>query len=55
MYGIFIIHSSVEEHLGCFHFLVIENCAAINKAKQVSEEYDGELLGHMSRSGIAGS
>ena len=36
LYHIFFIHSSVVEHLGCFHILVIVNCAAMNTGMHVS-------------------
>ena len=50
----FSIHSSVNEHLGCFHVLAIVSSAAVNNGIYVSlsilvsSEY-------MPRSGIAGS
>jgi len=30
MYHSFFIHSSIDGHLGCFHFLAIVNCAVMN-------------------------
>ena len=53
MYHIFI-HSSVDEHLGCFHVLVI-----VNSAKTDTEMHVSFLImifsGYMLRSGITGS
>jgi len=54
MYHNFFIHSSVNEHLGCFHVLATVNSAARNNGIHV---YFLILVssGYMRRSGIAGS
>ena len=54
MYHIFLIHSSVNGHLGCFHVLAIVNSAAMNIEVHVS--FSAKFLsGYMPRSEIAGS
>ena len=52
LYHIFLIHSSVDGHLGCFHVLAIVN-AAMNIGVNVSFQMK-VLSGYMPRSRIAG-
>ena len=53
MYHIFLIHSSVNGHLGCFHVLAVVNCAVVNI--QVHISFSRKVLsGYMPKSGIAG-
>ena len=54
MYHSFLIHSSADGHLGCFHVLVMINSAAMNIGVHVSLS-DLVSLVCMPRSGIAGS
>ena len=54
MYHVFLIHSSVLGHLGCFHVLAIVNSAAVNIWVHVSSSMK-VLCGYMPRSGIAES
>ena len=53
MYHIFIIHSSFDERLGCFHVSAIINSAAMNTEVHVYLQVMFSL--DMPRSGIAGS
>jgi len=53
VYHIFLIHSSVDGHLDCFHVLSIVNSAAMNIRVHVS--FSRKVLsGYMPKSGIAG-
>ena len=54
MYHSFLIHSSADGHLGCFHVLPMTNSAAMNTGVHVSLS-DLVSLVCMPRSGIAGS
>ena len=54
MYRTFFIHSSVDEHLDCFHVLVIVNSATMNIGVHVSFSIM-VFSGFMPRSGISGS
>ena len=54
MYHSFLIHSSSDGHLGCFHVLAMINSAAMNIGVHVSLS-DLVSLVCMPRGGIAGS
>ena len=54
VYHSFLIHSSADGHLGCFHVLVIINSAAVNTGVHVSLS-DLVSSVRIHRSGTAGS
>ena len=53
MYHSFLIHSSADGHLGCFHVLAIINSAVLNIGVHVSLSILASLV-CMHRSGVAG-
>ena len=55
MYHSFLIHSSADGHLGCFHVLAIINSAAMNIGLYVSLSDLVSSVCIQPRSGIAGS
>ena len=54
MYHSFLIHSSADGHLGCFHVLAIVNSGAMNTGVHVSLSFLISLV-WMPSNGIAGS
>jgi len=48
----YLIHYSVEAHLGCFQFLDITNKAAMNVFEQVSLCYNGASFRYKAKNGI---
>ena len=55
MYHIFLIHFSVEGHLGCFQVLAMTNKAAMNIVEHMSLWHDWASFGYIPKSGITGS
>ena len=56
MYHIFIIHSSVDGHLGCFHVLAIVNSVAMSNTMSIGVHVSFQIMafsGYMPRNGIA--
>ena len=55
MYHIFLIHSSVEGHSGCFQVLAMTSNAAMNRVEHMSLWYGWASFGYIPQNGIAGS
>lgn len=49
----FFIHSTVEGHLDCFQFLVIENTTAMNMFEQVPVSYYEASFAYIPKNGLA--
>ena len=55
MYHIFLIHSSVKGHLGCFQVLAMTNKGVMNILEHMSLWHNWASFGYISKSDITGS
>ena len=55
MYHIFLIHSLVEGHLGCFQVLAMTNNAAMNIVEHMPLWHDWAPFGYITKSRLTGS
>ena len=46
MYHSFLIHSSADGHLGCFHVLAMINSAAMNTGFMMTKKQQGAFCRH---------